>query len=74
MMRFACLGSGSEGNGLVVEAGSTRVLMERGAIKRLLGTRTHLLGGVLTKVQARGQSYDYYSSHYYQYGGAEAEA
>jgi phosphoribosyl 1,2-cyclic phosphodiesterase len=30
MMRFACLGSGSEGNGLVVEAGSTRVLMDCG--------------------------------------------
>ena len=29
-MRFACLGSGSEGNGLVVEAGSTRVLMDCG--------------------------------------------
>ncbi len=26
-MRFACLGSGSEGNGLVVEAGSTLVLL-----------------------------------------------
>jgi len=24
---------------------------------------------VLTKMQARGQAYDYYSSHYYQYGG-----
>ncbi|MDP3421025.1 MAG: MBL fold metallo-hydrolase [Thiobacillus sp.] len=29
-MRFACLGSGSEGNGLVVEAGATRVLMDCG--------------------------------------------
>lgn len=29
-MRFACLGSGSEGNGLVVEAGSTRVLLDCG--------------------------------------------
>jgi phosphoribosyl 1,2-cyclic phosphodiesterase len=29
-MRFACLGSGSEGNGLVIEAGSTRVLMDCG--------------------------------------------
>ncbi len=29
-MRFACLGSGSEGNGLVVEAGGTRVLMDCG--------------------------------------------
>jgi phosphoribosyl 1,2-cyclic phosphodiesterase len=29
-MRFASLGSGSEGNGLVVEAGSTRLLMDCG--------------------------------------------
>jgi len=29
-MRFACLGSGSEGNGLLVEVGSTRVLIDCG--------------------------------------------
>lgn len=29
-MRFACLGSGSEGNGLLVEAGATRVLIDCG--------------------------------------------
>ena len=29
-MRFCCLGSGSEGNGLVVEAGDTRVLIDCG--------------------------------------------
>ena len=29
-MRFASLGSGSEGNGLVVEAGATRVLVDCG--------------------------------------------
>lgn len=29
-MRFACLGSGSEGNALVVEAGTTRVLLDCG--------------------------------------------
>ncbi|HET7061047.1 MAG TPA: MBL fold metallo-hydrolase [Nitrosospira sp.] len=29
-MRFACLGSGSRGNGLVVEAGKTRVLLDCG--------------------------------------------
>lgn len=68
------LGSIADATVMVVESGSTRRDFARGAIKRLLGTRTHLLGGVLTKVQARGQSYDYYSSHYYQYGGAEAKA
>lgn len=68
------LGSIADATVMVVESGNTRRDFARGAIKRLLGTRTHLLGGVLTKVQARGQSYDYYSSHYYQYGGAEARA
>ncbi|MEO8134985.1 MAG: MBL fold metallo-hydrolase [Betaproteobacteria bacterium] len=29
-MRFCCLGSGSEGNGLVVESGSTRILVDCG--------------------------------------------
>ncbi len=29
-MRFACLGSGSEGNGLLVESGATRVLIDCG--------------------------------------------
>ena len=29
-MRFACLGSGSEGNGLLVEAGATRLLIDCG--------------------------------------------
>src|SRR5690348_16522529 len=29
-MRFACLGSGSEGNGLLVECGGTRVLIDCG--------------------------------------------
>src|SRR5437667_1513666 len=29
-MRFGCLGSGSEGNGLVIEAGTTRILIDCG--------------------------------------------
>ena len=69
------LGSIAEATVLVVEAGNTRRDFARGAIKRLRGTRTHLLGGVLTKMQARSHSYDYYSGHYYQYGGSvEAKA
>jgi capsular exopolysaccharide synthesis family protein len=68
------LGSIAEATVLVVEAGGTRRDFARGAIKRLRGTRTRLLGGVLTKMQARSHSYDYYSGHYYQYGGAEGKA
>jgi succinoglycan biosynthesis transport protein ExoP len=64
------LGSIAEATLLVVESGGTRRDFARGAIKRLMGTRTRLLGGVLTKMQARGHAYDYYSGHYYQYGGS----
>jgi phosphoribosyl 1,2-cyclic phosphodiesterase len=53
-MRFASLGSGSEGNGLVVEAGSTRVLMDCGfgladSVARLarLGLQPSDLAGVV---------------------------
>lgn len=53
-MRFASLGSGSEGNGLVVEAGSTRVLMDCGfgladSVARLarLGMRPEDLAGIV---------------------------
>lgn len=52
-MRFASLGSGSEGNGLLVEAGSTRILMDCGfglaeSIRRL--ARVGLLGSELTGI------------------------
>jgi phosphoribosyl 1,2-cyclic phosphodiesterase len=53
-MRFASLGSGSEGNGLVVEAGNTRVLMDCGfgladSVARLarLGLRASDLAGIV---------------------------
>lgn len=53
-MRFASLGSGSEGNGLVVEAGATRVLMDCGfgladSVARLarLGLRPGDLAGIV---------------------------
>jgi len=64
------LGSITDATMLVVEAGGTRRDFARGAVKRLRGTHTHLIGGVLTKMRSRGHSYDYYySGHYYQYGG-----
>ena len=53
-MRFAGLGSGSEGNGLVVEAGHTRVLMDCGfgladTVSRLarLGLQPNELAGIV---------------------------
>lgn len=43
-MRFACLGSGSQGNGLVVQAGNTRVLLDCGFTLRETVTRMLRLG------------------------------
>ena len=43
-MRFASLGSGSEGNGLVVEAGGTRVMVDCGFGVRDTATRLGRLG------------------------------
>jgi phosphoribosyl 1,2-cyclic phosphodiesterase len=43
-MRFASLGSGSEGNGLVVEVGTTRVLIDCGFGVRDTVTRLARLG------------------------------
>lgn len=64
------LGSITDATMLVVEVGGTRRDFARGAVKRLRGTHTRLIGGVLTKMRSRGHSYDYYySGHYYQYGG-----
>ena len=44
LMRFASLGSGSEGNGLVVEAGTTRILIDCGFGVRDAATRLARLG------------------------------
>src|SRR5689334_23302737 len=53
-MRFACLGSGSEGNAVIVEAGTTRVLVDCGfglreTVARLarLGVEPESLDGVV---------------------------
>ncbi|HSV18598.1 MAG TPA: MBL fold metallo-hydrolase [Casimicrobiaceae bacterium] len=43
-MRFASIGSGSEGNGLIVEAGATRVLIDCGFGVRDAGARLRRLG------------------------------
>ena len=43
-MRFASIGSGSEGNGLIVEAGTTRVLIDCGFGVRDTAMRLERLG------------------------------
>lgn len=68
------LGSITDATIMVVESGGTRRDFAKGAVKRLRATRTHLVGAVLTKMQARGHSYDYYSGSYYYYGGEPSGA
>ena len=51
-MRFASLGSGSEGNGLVVECDGTRVLIDCGFSVRDTGARLARLGLVPTDLSA----------------------
>ena len=64
------LGNVVGGTVLVVEAGSTRRGHVQGALKRLRTARVHILGGILTKLDARNNSYGYYQSYYYYYGDA----
>jgi phosphoribosyl 1,2-cyclic phosphodiesterase len=52
MMRFASLGSGSEGNGLVVECGDTRVLIDCGFSVRDTSARLARLGLAPTDLTA----------------------
>jgi capsular exopolysaccharide synthesis family protein len=67
------LGSIADATVLVVEAGVTNRGFARNAAKRLRGTRSVLIGGILTKLDPRGNGYGYYHNYYYyQYGAANA--
>jgi capsular exopolysaccharide synthesis family protein len=63
------LGNLAGGTLLTVEANSTRRGYVQNALKRLKQSRTHLLGGVLTKVDIQRNSYGYYYQSYYYYYG-----
>lgn len=71
------LGNLCEGSVLTVEMGSTPRGYVLGAIKRLRGARVHVLGCILTKLEARAGAYGYYRSYYYYqsdyYGDSSAE-
>ncbi|MBS0319494.1 MAG: polysaccharide biosynthesis tyrosine autokinase [Proteobacteria bacterium] len=56
---------------LAVAADSTRKNVARDALKRLRHVRAHVIGGVLTKYNARGRANSYY--HYYYYGDQNAQ-
>jgi capsular exopolysaccharide synthesis family protein len=66
------LGSLAESTVLVVQSGVTSRRFARYAVKRLRGTRTRLIGGILTKMDLHGRSYGYHGYYYYQYGDANA--
>jgi capsular exopolysaccharide synthesis family protein len=59
------LGNLAEATILVIDAGSTRRGYAQGAIKRLRSSRTHVLGGILVKVDGSGHAYGYYQNYYY---------
>jgi len=62
------LGNLAGGTLIVVHAGNTRRGYVQNALKRLKQARTHLIGGVLTKLDLQSNAYGYYySSYYYSY-------
>lgn len=61
------VGNLCEGLLLAVEVGSTPRGYVQGAFKRLRGARVHVLGTILTKLEARPGAYGYYRSYYYYY-------
>ncbi len=54
---------------LIVESGGTRIHNAQAAVKRLLSSRTRVLGVVLTKYDAKIAGYGYQYEGYYAYGG-----
>lgn len=61
----------AQGTLLVVEAGSSRINLCKGAVKRVLAVRGHIVGVILTKHDARHSGYGYgygYGAHHYSYG------
>ena len=71
------IGNLCEGTLLTVAMGSTPRGYVLGALKRLRGSRVHMLGVILTKVEARAGAYGYRSYYYYHadyYGAAPADA
>ena len=69
------LGSLAEAAVMVFEYAATRRGYAKDAIKRLRGTRTHILGGIITKVDDFGRGYGYYQNNYYYYDSSpEAKA
>ena len=65
----------AHGTLLIIESGTSRIATAKGALKRLLGARAHVVGAVMTKYDARIAGYGYggYGDYlYYSYGGGSA--
>ena len=65
------LASATDGTIFVLETRGTRRGQARGAVRRLLGGRAHVLGVVMTKFNAKGAAYGSYGYDYaydYNYG------
>jgi Mrp family chromosome partitioning ATPase len=57
-----------------VQSGTTSRRQAREAVKRLRATRTHLVGAVMTRMDAHGRAYGYHSHQYYYRYGSEDQA
>lgn len=60
----------AEGTMLVVHSGKTRITIAQAAIKRLQVARARIIGGLLTKYDAKVAGYGYNYEGYYAYGGS----
>lgn len=67
------LGNAIDGTLLVVNSAKTKISAGQSALKRLLAARARVIGGLLTKYDARtagyGYGYGYRYDSYYAYGG-----
>ncbi|KAF1695290.1 GumC family protein [Pseudoxanthomonas koreensis] len=66
------LASSADATMLVVDSGRTKISNAQTALKRLLSTRSHVIGVLLTKYDAKAAGYGYQYEGYYAYGGAPA--
>ena len=57
---------------LIIEANGTRRGAVQGSLKRLRSSRTRVLGGILTKLEADSHAYGYQQSYYYYHEADES--
>ena len=67
------LGSLVEGIVFVVESRETRSSLAKIAVERLRGSKSRVIGGLLTKFQAQKAQYGYGYDYGYGYGGTRRD-